>query len=126
MQIEPIPFSAFASLISCGQALKNSSNDGCAWYATTDRRVAGRIYFDADSDSFRHSVLHFVRSGWEIKESRQPFERLEEAEDSLFAAMRCESTGKEVTVKDVPLRMRFGKGRTRDATPAAGGNDYSP
>ena len=81
-----------------------------------DRRVAGRIYLDAESDAFRYGVLHVVRSGWEIKESPQAFDRLEDAEAGLFAAMRRQSIGKEVTVKDVPPKMRFGKGRMRDAT----------
>ena len=68
MNIEPIPFSAFQSLISCASALREPDNGGCTWYATTDRRVAGRLYINAQTEQFCPTVLHFVRTGWEVKE----------------------------------------------------------
>ncbi len=114
MEIEAIPYSAFQTLTSCTHALNDPDNHGCQWYATTDRRVAGRIYLDPDDEAFRFSLLHFVRAGWEIDEPRQTFERFSDAETALLAAMRRESIGKAVTLKDVPPRMRFGKGKTRD------------
>ena len=119
MEIETVPYSAFQSLTSCTHALSDPDNHGCAWFATTDRRVAGRIYLDPQNDAFRFSVLHFVRSGWDIREPSQLYGRYEDAEDALFAAMRRESVGKEVTIKDMPLRAKFGKGRT----PAARGSE---
>jgi hypothetical protein len=108
MNIEPIPFSAFQSLISCAHALREPDNGGCAWYATTDRRVAGRLYINAQTEQFCPTVLHFVRAGWEVKELRHGYDAFEDAEAALFQAM-TELTGKPVTTKDMPVRLRFGK-----------------
>jgi hypothetical protein len=113
MEIEPIPFHAFQSLSSCTHALNDPDNNGCAWFATTDRRVAGRIYLDGENDAFRFSLLHFARAGWDVREPSNLYGRYEDAEVALFEAMRAESCGKAVTVKDVPLRLKFGKGRKR-------------
>jgi len=115
MEIESIPYSAFQTLTSCTHALKDPDNHGCAWFATTDRRVAGRIYLDPDNDAFRFSLLHFVRAGWDIREPSYVYASYEDAEASLVDAMRRESIGKVVTVKDVPPKMRFGRGRKRDS-----------
>ena len=115
MEIEAIPYSAFHNLTSCTHALKNPSNVGCQWYATTDRRVAGRIYLDPDIEAFRYSLLHFARSEWTIEESRETLESFDDAEAALIEAMRRESIGKEVTIKDVPFKLRFGRGRNRAA-----------
>ncbi len=113
MEIEPIPYSAFQTLTSCTHALNDPDNHGCQWYATTDRRVAGRIYLDLVGEAFRYSLLHFVRTGWEIKEARERFENFSDVETALLEAMKRESVGREVTLKDVPPRARFGKGKTR-------------
>jgi hypothetical protein len=116
MEIESIPFHPFQSLTSCTHALSDPDNNGCAWFATTDRRVAGRIFLDPKHDAFRFSVLHFVRAEWDVREPSTLYGRYEDAEAALMEAMQAESTGKEVTMKDVPPRMRFGKGRNRTAT----------
>lgn len=113
MEIESIPFTAFYTLTSCTHALNDSDNHGCHWYATTDRRFAGRIYLDAAYEAFRFSQLHFVRSGWEIFESPCIFDQFEDAERALIESLSEKAGMKEVTVKDKPARMRFGKGRTR-------------
>ena len=64
-------------------------------------------------------MLHFVRAGWDVREPSKLYGRFEDAEAALFEAMRAESTGKEVTVKDVPLRLKFGKGRKRGQVDSA-------
>lgn len=110
MEIEPIAYSAFQSLTSCTHALRKPSNDGCGWYAATNRRVAGRIYFDAGMGEFLVTVLHFLRAGWEIEELPAQFESFDEAERALIGAM-TEYFGKPVTVREVPMRLRFGRGR---------------
>lgn len=117
MEIEAVPYSAFQTLISCTHALRESENDGCAWYATTDRRVAGRIYINAKTEQFCSTVLHFVRAGWDVKELRQGCDSLDDAEATLFQSMR-ELTGKPVTIKDAPEIVQLGKGRV--SRPAAG------
>jgi hypothetical protein len=113
MKIESIPFNAFQSLTSCTHALSDPENNGCAWFATIDRRVAGRIYLDPKHDAFRISVLHFARAGWDVREPCNLYGRFEDAEAALLDAMRAESGGRAVTVKDVPLRLKYGKGRKR-------------
>lgn len=114
MEIEQIPFSAFQSLTSCTHALRKPQNDGCGWYATTDRRVAGRIYFDADEEQFRVTVLNFVRAGWDVEESSQRFASFDEAEAAVIRLMTAH-LGQPVTLVDVPFRLRFGKGQSRNA-----------
>jgi hypothetical protein len=117
MEIEAIPFSAFQALISCTHALREPGNDGCGWYATTNRRVAGRIYIDAKTEQFHATVLHFVKAGWDVTELRCGCNAFDEAERALLQAMR-ELTGKRVTVKETPMRLRYGRGRT--SRPTAG------
>jgi hypothetical protein len=87
MHIERIPFSAFRSLVSCTHALRDPENDGCSWFATSDRRVAGRVYQDAESNDFHISILHFVSSGWELTEGPESYGDLGSAERGLVEAM---------------------------------------
>lgn len=116
MVIEPVPHSAFVSLTSCGHALKDAENPGCGWYATTDRRVAGRIFLDHREEKFRISVLHFVKAGWEIREPHLSFSSFDEAQTALVESMSRLSVGKPITLKDVTPRVRFGKGRSANAS----------
>jgi hypothetical protein len=104
MEIEAIPFSAFQSLTSCTHALREPDNDGCGWYATTDRRVAGRIYISAATEQFCSTVLHFVRAGWDVKELRRGYDSLDDAEAALFRSM-TELIGKPVAVKVMPAQV---------------------
>jgi hypothetical protein len=101
MQVESIPYSAFHSLTSCTQALRKPENPGCGWYATMNRRVAGRIYFDAKRDEFFLTVLHFVRAGWEVHEVRDHYASFDDAEAAIIRAMTALS-GKQVTLKSMP------------------------
>src|SRR5690349_17532472 len=117
MEIQPIVYDAFASLVSCSQSKPSSADHGCARYMTTDRHVAGRVYLEQKSEAFRFSVLCLARGVWDIRAPSRLYDRFEEAETALFEAMRQEVIGKPVTIQEVPLKMRFGKGRTRGATP---------
>ena len=110
MEIESIPYSEFKTLTSCNHALEDPDNHGCQWYASTDRRVAGRIYLDPESDAFRFSVLRLLPTGWKAREPSYLFADFEEAESTLLTSMRQDCGGKEVSVKDVPMKLRFGRG----------------
>jgi hypothetical protein len=110
MEIEPICFSSFLSFTSGTHALCNTENVGCGWYATIDRRVAGRIYFNPTTEQFCATVLHVVRAGWNVKELKVGFNTFNEAEIAIVQAM-TEYRGKPVTLREVPARLRFGKGR---------------
>jgi hypothetical protein len=55
----------------------------------------------------------YTLDGVLIREPSNLYGRYEDAEAALLDAMRAESLGKAVTVKDVPLRLKFGKGRKR-------------
>lgn len=118
MEIEPISYNTFQSLTSCTHALGEPDNPGFQWFATTDRRVAGRIFLEAKSEAFRITVLHHVRAGWEVRESSQLYGAYDDAEAALLEAIGCESVGKAVTQRDVPMRLRFGRGRQPTRTEA--------
>ena len=49
------------------------------------------------------------------------FEKFEDAEAALLEYMRKEAGGKEVTLVDTPMKLRFGRGRNRTA-----GGDSNP
>ena len=115
MEIESIPYSAFQSLTSCSHALNDPDNHGCQWYVSTDRRVAGCIYLDPESDAFRFSVLRLLPTGWKAREPSYNFEKFDETESALLAAMIREGVGKEVTISDVTPKLRFGRGQKRSA-----------
>lgn len=110
MHIEPIGYSSFQSLVSCTHAFRDPDNKGCGWYASIDRRYAGRVYLDSRTATFRVTLLHFVRAGWEVEELTPKFERFEDAKLAVNEAMK-EKRDSIVTTMDVPMRARFGKGR---------------
>ena len=115
MEVEPITFAAFTSLYSGGQLLSDNGNDGCAWYATADRSVLGRIVFDHGASGFRYTVLRVPRIRWELNESLRTFGRLEDAELALKDAMRRRSGKKKTTLHDDEPRLRSGKRQTQTA-----------
>ena len=116
MKIESIAFSAFASLTSGIGAIADSARDGCAWYATSDARAFGYVHFRPSDCLFGFSVLYLVMSAWYDEKSDNTFDLFDEAEAALLTAMRLAWGRKCVTVHDVPMRLRFGRGRNRTPT----------
>lgn len=105
MTIEPISYASFSSLTTA----PHSTNDGCAWYSSSNRRVCGQIQLDFETQKFRSTLLQHHRARWKVSELA-PKDTLDEAEALLVGEM-ANLVNPRVTVKDVPMRLRFGRGR---------------
>jgi hypothetical protein len=115
MEIEPITFATFASRTSCIGVISNSAKEGCAWYAASDARAFGRIYFYPADEAFGFGVLYFALTTWRYEKSPNAFEMFDDAEEALLTEMSRVCGRKTVTVQDTPMRLRFGRGRNRSA-----------
>lgn len=118
MGIEAVPFDKFQALTSCPCAAKDETNRGCQWYVASGMGESGRIYLDPETSAFRFSVLRRAEPRWRISESAKTYERFEDAEIALKAAMTIAAGGKAVSLINSEPRPRFGKGRTKRAQAA--------
>ena len=85
MEIQSLSFLQFCILL--GDSVVDRSNPGCAWYASTDRRVAARLFLDPHSERFRFSTYRFFHGTWVQRDSRGD-EFLAEAELALFEGLK--------------------------------------
>ena len=86
MEIQSLSFLQFRTLL--GDSIVDQSHPGCAWYASTDRRVAARLFLDIHSERFRFSTYRFVHGIW-VQHNSRGDEYLAEAELGLFKALKA-------------------------------------
>jgi hypothetical protein len=86
MEIENISFSQFHLLLGDELAPLSEDTTGGCWYASLDRRVAASLFIDPKTEQWRYASYHLFRSEWHVSVSKG-FDRLQEAEDALDAAL---------------------------------------
>jgi hypothetical protein len=85
MEMQELSFFQFRTLL--GDSIVDWSNPGCAWYVSTDRRLAARLFLDSSSERFRFSTYHFFDGTW-VQRTSRGCEYLAEAELALYKALQ--------------------------------------
>ncbi|BBO33069.1 hypothetical protein PLANPX_2681 [Lacipirellula parvula] len=108
MEIQAITHDHFTQITS--EAVRGELEIGCAWYATVNRQVAGRVFL-ALNGAFRFSVVRLVGCKWKVNRPRRKFDRFDDAEIALHAEIDRIISLKAISLRDVAVGLRYGRGR---------------